>query len=195
MEKQIPEYLKAESFIISMLEEKLSPALLYHHIGHTLDVLKVAMVIAEAEGVSPEEKKLLRIAALFHDAGFIYLYKNHEEEGCNLVRKYLPKFHFDQEQIAAICEMILATRIPQEPKNLAGKILADADLDYLGREDVYPIAQTLYEELRLYNLMTDPDKWIPFQVNFLKKHQYFTNYSKRFREQNKNLYLKSLMAE
>jgi uncharacterized protein len=193
VKKRNPQFLKAERFILSMLEKELSPSLSYHNLGHTLDVLHAAMVISDTEGLPPAERKLLRIAVLFHDAGFIYLYKDHEEKACEMVREYLPGFNFTPEQVFSVCEMIMATRIPQDPKNRPGRIIADADLDYLGREDVNLIAQNLFEELRSYQLMPGPQEWIPFQIDFLQQHRYFTDYSRKHREPNKGRYLASLI--
>jgi len=195
MKTKYPEFKKAEAFIISKLEEELSPMLFYHNKDHTLDVLQTAMEISKTESISDDEKKLLRVAVLFHDAGFLYVYDHHEEKGCEMAHQYLPGFDFSEKQIEAICEMIMATKIPQKPKTKLDRIIADADLDYLGREDVLIIAQKLFNELRTYSLLTDAKQWIPFQVDFLKEHRYFTDYSKNLREPNKKLYLATLMKK
>jgi uncharacterized protein len=195
VKEECPDFVKAEAFIISLLKENLSPELMYHNIGHTLDVLDAALKISESENISADEIKLLRIAVLFHDAGFVHVYKNHEETGCEMVREYLPRFGFTNPQIATICEMIMSTQIPQRPKTRLDRIIADADLDYLGRDDVYTIAQKLYEEMKLHNQLSDDRKWLPFQINFLKQHEYFTGYSKENREAGKNLYLDELIEK
>jgi uncharacterized protein len=195
VKKDNPDFTNAEIFIISLLEEKLSPTLIYHNKEHTMDVLGVAMQIAESENISADEIKLLRMAVLFHDAGFIYVYKMHEEKSCEMVREYLPAFHFSPEQISLICEMIMATKVPQAPMTKLDQIIADADLDYLGRDDVFTTAQKLYEEMKLNHLLPDDRAWIPFQVKFLIKHNYFTNYSLEKRAPNKELYLKKIMEK
>jgi len=195
MKEGKPEYAQAELFIVSMLEEELSPALLYHNMDHTLDVLDAAMKISAAEKVPEEEVRLLRIAVLFHDAGFIYVYKHHEETGCEMAREYLPRFGFSNAQIVQVCEMIMSTKIPQKPKSLLDQIIADADLDYLGRKDVYMIAAKLHEEMRLHHEMHAVGQWIPFQIKFLKQHQYFTAYSRNLREPYKNHYLQQLIDQ
>ena len=151
------------------------------------------MEISKTECISPDEEKLLRIAVLFHDSGFLHVYHDHEEKGCEMARQYLPGFYFSEEQIDIICGMIMATKVPQKPKTKLDKIIADADLDYLGREDVFTIAEKLYNELRVHNLLTDLKQWIPFQVDFLKKHRYFTGYSIKVRDPNKKIYLTKLI--
>jgi len=80
--------------------------------------------------------------------------------------------------------MILSTKIPQSPKNLFEKILCDADLDYLGRDDYFIISSKLLKELELKNNLT-PNEWIYLQSNFIKSHKYFTITSRKLREKKK----------
>lgn len=189
------DFEKAESYILDRLQNELAPTLFYHGYHHTLDVIEAAIQIADAENISEEEKTLLRIAAAFHDAGFIYAYNNNEAIACEIVQKELPRFGFNEQQIEMICGMIMATQIPQQPKNKLEEIICDADLDYFGREDVYNIAKTLFIESKIYNDMVDEKEWNKRQINFLKNHHYHTDYSRQTREQKKQEYLNTLLKE
>ncbi len=86
-----PDFVSAEKQIIDSLEGKM-PKLQYHNIDHIYDVLNAAVMIAENEKVSEDEIKLLRLAALYHDAGFIHSPKNHEEKGAEMAKEMLPDF-------------------------------------------------------------------------------------------------------
>ena len=130
------------------------------------------MEIAGNENLPDEDIKLLRIAVCFHDAGFIYTYKDHEEKSCEIAKDALPAYGFSQEQIGKVCGMIMATKIPQKPNTKLEEIVCDADLDYLGRDDVYTIAKTLFDELKVNANLTDEKKWNDIQINFLKSHFY-----------------------
>ena len=185
----------AEAYILSRLKKELARTLYYHGFHHTIDVMDAAMKIAEAENISTEEKKLLRIAVAFHDAGFIYVYKDHEQKGCEIARENLPMFGFTDEQLDKICGMIMATKIPQNAKNQLEQIICDADVDYLGREDVCEIARTLFHESRIYSNIPDEEKWDEEQIRFLKEHRYYTNYSLKKREPGKLKYIESLYAK
>lgn len=189
------DYQQAEASVLNRLREELPATLSYHGYHHTEDVMNAAMQIADAENVSEEDKKLLRVAVAFHDAGFIYIYKDHEEKGCDMVKAILPSFKFSPEHIEMICGMIRATKIPQQPQNKLEQIIADADLDYLGRDDVFPIAQTLFEELKIHAGLTDEKTWNLIQVNFLKSHHYHTSYAQKLRTNSKQEYLERLMKE
>jgi predicted metal-dependent HD superfamily phosphohydrolase len=181
---QTPDFTAAEKYIISLLEAGM-PQLKYHNIDHIYDVLNAALVIAESEKISEEEIKLLRVAALLHDAGFIYSPKNHEERGADMAKEILPGYGLTASQIEIVSNMILATRIPQSPSTLLEKILCDADLDYLGRTDFYDVGGKLLEELTHLGVVETEREWNLVQKTFLESHRFHTNYSKTTREEAK----------
>ena len=70
--------------------------------------------------------------------------------------------------------MIMATRLPQSPVNLLEEILADADLDSLGREDFWVRSQALRDEIAAFGTNSTDLEWYQGQFNFLTSHRYFT---------------------
>jgi len=172
----------ARAFILRKLRNELPEARTYHCLEHTLDVYASAVDIAEQEGVSGEGLTLLKIAALYHDSGFAIQDLEHEKASCDLVREKLPGFGFSESQVELICEMIMATRIPQAPRNKLARILCDADLDYLGRGDFVRIGRTLFAEMKHYGVLSTEREWNELQVRFLERHKYFTGTNKRLRE-------------
>lgn len=186
---------EAEAFILNELRGKLSETLYYHSVDHILDVVEAVLRIAKAEGIEDEETlNLLRTAALFHDVGFLKTYAGHEEKGCEMVRMILPEFEYTEEQIAEICGMIRATKIPQTPTNKLEEILCDADLDYLGRDDFKAIAHYLFRELRERDMVKNEKIWNQIQVQFMENHQYWTPTSCRTREPKKREHLDHLQS-
>lgn len=179
-------YRNAEKYIIKRLEGDLPKGLHYHGIHHTKDVCKAVERLAIWEGVKGEELYLLKTAALYHDAGFIDSYESNEPIGAQLAKEMLPTFGYTEEQINQVIELIKATEIPQNPKNHLEEIMCDSDLDYLGRGDFYPIAETLRKELIEFGkLNDDPIKWIEMNIGFLSAHSYFTKSAKQRREPEK----------
>ena len=171
----------------------LSPDLYYHSIDHTLDVLDKAQFLADKEGgFSAKEVQLLKIASLYHDTGFLVTYQDHEEAGCGFVRKDLPLFSINEEDISIICGLIRTTKIPQTPLTRLEEIISDADLDYLGRDDFFPISQYLFHELKARNMVKDEDHWNNIQVRFFTSHRYFTPTSIRLRKDKKVQHLKEI---
>jgi uncharacterized protein len=176
---------KAEQFILAKLKKELPQNLSYHGYHHTLDVYHAAKRLAELEQVRGSDLILLKTAALYHDSGFTNRYKNHEEAGCDIARETLPEFGYNEKQIDRICGMILATKLPQKPTNHLEQLLADADLDYLGRSDFYPIAHTLFEEFKAYGIVKDEQDWNRLQLRFFEGHTYFTKTAQQLRDVHK----------
>ena len=161
----------------------LDPHLTYHSKEHTIDVLTQALRIAAAEGITdPYQLLLLKFAALFHDIGFLQTYANHESKGCELFLQYASDGNFSDTEKADIQSLIMATKLPQSPKNHLEQIICDADLDYLGRNDFFIIGDNLRKEFLHYNIVADNEAWEKLQLNFLKSHQYFTESSRTLRE-------------
>ena len=175
--------------ILSRLEDELDSRLGYHNIAHTLDVLEQAEVIAIQEKVTDKhDVLLLKTAAIFHDSGFLFVYKNHEEKGCEIASETLKNI-FSKEDMKKVCGMIMATKIPQTPNTLLEQIICDADLDYLGRNDFEPISRNLYKEFIIFKIIPEDIIWDHIQIKFFESHHYFTgtSISKRNGEKLKHL--------
>lgn len=186
------EFDKAQAYIINKLEKELPHFLFYHSIQHTMDVYSAACVLAKEEKIVDSDLILLKTAALLHDIGFVNRSHGHEEASCDISKKILPLFGYNSKQINIICNMIMATKIPQSPKNKLEQILCDADLDYLGRDDFYAIGYKLFKELKHTNILQDERVWNEKQIQFLETHCYFTSTSKKLREPKKQQYLQEI---
>lgn len=179
------EYERLYADMMLKLKEGLSPNLYYHGVHHTIDVLAALTHISKNENIAGEQLILLKTAALLHDSGFTETYTNHEEAGCRITRQILPDYGYSAQDIEIICGMIMATKIPQTPDNKLEEIICDADLDYLGRDDFYPISHSLFKELVFRGVLTDENEWNKIQIKFLSHHQYFTATCQNQREANK----------
>ena len=185
--------LHMKEFVINLLNNDLPLFYYYHTYEHTLYVMEKAVEIGQYENCSEPEIELLKAAALWHDTGYINTYAGHEEESCMLARQYLPGYGFSTEDVYKICGMIMATKIPQSPKNKLEEIIADADLEYLGTVSAGIKADNLFKELRSINPILTKEEWNQIQVSFLQQHHYFTRFCKDNREHTKQSYLKSLI--
>jgi uncharacterized protein len=155
---------------------ELSPKLFYHGFEHVENVLDAAREIGESEYLSPPEWDILNTAILLHDSGFMHVYKNHEEEGCAIAEKLLPNYKYSRESIEIVKGIIMATKIPQRPKNKLERIIADADLFHLGSDNFAEVSEKLYLELSGFDLIADKTVWLRSQISFLDQHIYFTEY-------------------
>ena len=185
-------FKEVEQHIVGILKRDLPDNLYYHGLHHTMDVLRSAELIGKQEKLSEHDMLLLKVAVLYHDSGFTKVYRNHEDVGCDMARADLPGFGFTPEEIELICGMIMATQIPQKPKNQLEYIIADADLEYLGTDDFERIGRTLFDEIKLYLNVESERQWNIIQMNFLKGHSYHTNFCKKHREVGKQKHLKEI---
>tara|TARA_B100000315_G_scaffold172000_2_gene160506 strand:+ start:3014 stop:3664 length:651 start_codon:yes stop_codon:yes gene_type:complete len=198
----IPNFARAYKYVIQKLEEGLSPTLFYHNIHHTKNqVLRDTEVLAETEGVSAEEMVLLRTGALYHDLGFIKQYWDNEPLGVSIAEETLPTFGYTVGQIEIVRGLILATRIPQSPKNSLEQILCDADMYNLGGEETFWMAgdcllRELLSHYKVIPMEFHPpysiQEWWERQCRFLETHSYFTSAAQILREEGKQRNLKSM---
>jgi predicted metal-dependent HD superfamily phosphohydrolase len=163
---------------------KLPEHLTYHNLDHTAYVIDKAIFLARELKVSAKDLHLLKLAALFHDTGFIDNPKDHEEKGCKIARGYLEK-GYSTDDLQKIYGMIMATKIPQSPTSLLENILADADLEYLGTDLFEKIGKTLFEELKHFNPDFTEQAWDELQLVFMQKHHFHTEYCQKHCEPKK----------
>lgn len=178
--------------VMDILTRELPVYLSYHSVNHTSYVLKMAIYLAQKEGLTQSEIELVSIAALFHDIGFIKSRENHEEKGCEIAQKMLASYQVSDKDISKICGMIMATKIPQKPNNILEEVLADADLEYLSTQNFESVGELLFEELRHFNTKLSRQEWKEIQIEFLENHTYHTDFYKKNKENFKRQHLLKL---
>jgi len=180
----------ALDYAYSQLAAGLDARYAYHDLFHTFqDVIPAVEYLAQAIGLGAEERDLLRVGAAFHDIGFVERRDEHERRGTVIAAHVLPRYHFPPSAITLISELIRATRLPQHPQNLLEEIMADADLDVLGREDFFVRNALLYQETIAFNGAISPEDWRQDQMRFLERHRYFTRAARDRRDAGKQLNL------
>jgi len=190
-----PDFERAKHYAFERLKRDLPPHVLYHSLAHTReDVLPAAERLAAIERVDAESFLLLRTAACYHDIGFVERHHEHEVASARFARAILPRFGYQPGQIAAIQGMILATRLPQSPHTLLEEILADADLDSLGRVDFLPHSMALRAELAAFGTPMSEEQWYEHQLTFLQSHRYFTIAASALRDTQKRRNITALTA-
>jgi adenylate cyclase len=181
---------KIEQFLLENLPKQYT----YHTIDHIRDVVKQAERIAKKEKVDKSVIQDIKLAAWLHDVGYIWEPNRHEAMGVEYAISILTEMKFPKSKISLITGMIMATKIPQSPKNHYEQIICDADLDYLGRNDYDTNSNNLLQEIELVKKIT-PKEWMQVQEKFLKAHTYFTTTSQKLRNQNKNIVLNRIQQQ
>lgn len=170
-----PDYAAAIAYALGRLRAELPSQLCYHNLWHTeSDVMPAAARLARLSALPPEETRLLEVAAAFHDLGWVETQVEHERQSGAIAARVLPQYGFDTRRIERIVGIIMATRLPQSPRDLLESILADADLDMLGRADFLERNCALRQEQAALGRVYADREWLTAQAKFLHEHVYFT---------------------
>lgn len=186
-----------DDYIRSLFKDELPSGIKYHDAAHTLHptrgVVAAANRIALSENISEQDRELIIAAAYFHDCGYIREYDKNEPIAARMAGRILKLIGYKPKEIGKIQKMILATDLQVEPQTHAEKILCDADLDHLGRDDFLILDQRLRTGRRIRGLDVNDDiKWYRGTLNLLKKHKYYTKSQKKLRDQKKHKNLEKL---
>ena len=179
-----------DEYIRDLFRDELPGGIKYHDADHTLHptrgVVAVANRIALSENISEHDRELLITAAYFHDTGYIREYDKNEPIAARMAGRILKLIGYQPGEIENIQKMILATDLAREPETHVEKILCDADLDHLGRDDFFELDGKLRQGRRIRGLdVSDDAKWYEGTLRVLKKHKYYTQSQKKLREKEK----------
>lgn len=188
--EKLKEYPEVCHRILDDLSTKLPEHLSYHSLEHIKDVANVCDHYIDYYMISDRVARLIRIAAVAHDYGYIFTPVEHEERSIKEVRPLLTDY--SEEEIAQIAGMIRATKVPQNPKNLYEEILADSDLDYLGRDDYDRIGEGLRKEFLHFGVISNDEDWLQLQIKFLEGHSFHTDWAKLHRSDAKQQKIQQL---
>jgi predicted metal-dependent HD superfamily phosphohydrolase len=171
---------KAEEYALSILYEKISQEHVYHDINHTQEVISSCETIGKAVNLSSEELEIVQIAASFHDVGYVVKSNGHEEISAEIAREFLAHENYPADKIEKVISCILATQVPQNPKNVLEEVICDADLSHLGkknfinRNDLFRI-----EFEHHFGRSLTEFEWLIKSIDFISTHKFFTDYAKR----------------
>ncbi len=186
MESAGPDWEGARAYMLGRLALELPADLHYHGLHHTQDdVLPAAERLAVRAGLDAEKTLLLKTAALYHDAGFLFRYADNEVLASALAEQTLPQFGYRPEQIQVIQALIEATHMPQYPVGMLQELLCDADLDSLGREDFLETSHSLRREIEAHGTFIPLQEWYLRQLEFISTHRYFSAAARALRDAGK----------
>ncbi|PWS28610.1 hypothetical protein DHW03_01805 [Pedobacter yonginense] len=177
---------QVEHFVADVFKNRLSENMFFHNLEHTLLVVEGVQIIAEAVGLSNQEKVLVILAAFLHDVGYTEKYLGHEEMSANMATAFLIKQGLAPEATKVVKSCILATSYPQYPNTLLERVICDADFYHFSLQNYQEYAHRLKKEWKL-NLGLDYSQaaWDQLNLNMLQQHEYFTNYGKTILQEKK----------
>ena len=186
-------YKKIEEYVRGLFEQMHTPAMAFHNLEHTQNVVKRTQEIAGHYKVSEDEMLVLFAAAWFHDTGHLFTEPaKHEAMSVDVMRKFMKDHIEDEKIIGEIDQCIMATKFPRNPKNLLQQIICDADTYHLGTKDFKTTNEDAFEEQKLRNGDSDEMKFDENTIEMLKNHQFYTNYAKELLNKRKKKNIKKL---
>jgi predicted metal-dependent HD superfamily phosphohydrolase len=193
-----PRLKVVDQYIRELFKDELPDGIKFHDADHTLHptrgVVSVANRIAISENVSENERELIIAAAYFHDTGYIREYDKNEPIAARTAGRILKIIGYNPDEIEKVQKMILSTDLDREPTTLIEKILCDADLDNLGRDDFFKLDGKLREGRRIRGLdVSDDAKWYRGTLSVMKNHRYYTESQKKVREKGKRKNIEKLL--
>ncbi|WP_271424269.1 Pycsar system effector family protein [Aequorivita sinensis] len=187
---------KAEQFVSNLFETRLSTVNFYHNINHTRRVVQDISQLAEWEGCSEEETKILKLAAWFHDTGFVKVDKGHEEVSVKIAQEFLQSNQVSKDVIDLVTDLILVSIKDLKPKTNLQKLIKDADCSHVASESYFEISNLLRKEnaLKLNTSFTDLE-WLEGNKEFFEWHKFYSDSAKLKWQPLKTLNLRELNAK
>ncbi|MEM6802858.1 MAG: Pycsar system effector family protein [Bacteroidota bacterium] len=169
---------KAESFVVEMLGENLSESLSYHNLEHTQKVVQMVEEIGQNSEVSATDMYVLKMAAWFHDVGYLHSYKGHEKDSIRIAQEFLNSKNADAELISQVSRLIEVTELDIPPETLNEKIIKDADMFHLGSPKGLLYTEEMRREFEYFrNVVYTDESWDKLNYKFYRDHDYFTQYA------------------
>jgi class 3 adenylate cyclase len=195
MQLQLMRLGDLEEKVFEDILEKHPESLHFHRPEYVKKVYKQSFLLCRSEEIEAEGQLLVRTAALMLFTGLSQNYHNFENRSAVISRDILPGFSYSDNQIDQICNLILATKKPFNPKNRLEKILIDARMEYLGSPDFTSQIQLLYQEMKAAGSKINGQQFKKQQQELLYDFYFFTTAAQRLREVSGNDQMTTLEKE
>lgn len=168
---------------ISYLKEGLNPLLKFHCWQHTQWVYNETVRIGNYIKLDTQKLELLQIAAICHDTGFVQSIHDNEHIGAAFAEKKMHTLGYDSYEIEQVKLWILETNTRLKPSCLGSKVLRDADSGYIGTSKFKSWSENLFKEFVSQKQINGNRKeWYQLQLAFFNKHQFYSSFSKLYRQ-------------
>jgi HD superfamily phosphodiesterase len=182
-----PKFQLASRYAVDLLQREMLPAFTYHNVNHTLEVANYCERLADLEGINHEGRRLLLIAAYFHDVGLTAITSTdlnsfnakrsvHEEAAVQIACTILPEYGFEAEELETISRLIMATEWQHTPEDILEQIISDADMSSIGfaTDEFMRTSAGLLNELRSFGMEIAEIDWYQGQKELLETYTYHT---------------------
>ena len=183
-----------EAHVEHFVRQGVGEAYVYHNFQHTCAVVQAANELAALYELSERDLLAIRLAAWFHDTGYVNGWQGHEQRSADYAADYLRQYGLhDEALIRTVRGAILATKMPQQPQSFVEEIVADADLSHLGDRSYWDRCGRVRQEFALTRqLVMSDQEWIDFELAFMLNHEYHTEAARDLYNAGKDKHVKEL---
>lgn len=176
---------KASEYVFEQFKTKLPHTHVYHQYNHTAEIVDAVRKIGEGSKLSDTEMEIVSLAALFHDIGYTETNNGHEEKGVEIATRFLEEHGYPKERMEKVAGCILATKMPQSPNNMMEEVLADADLNHLGKKSFFEKSDLIrVEREKIKGILYTDYEWVKLNADFITQHQFHTKHARaKYNEQ------------
>ena len=189
--------IKRSAGFVSATLSGIPASYTFHTLAHTRQVVRATRIIGRASSLYAEQLKAVMIAAWFHDIGYVDGAELHEERSASVALKMLTTWGASSKILEQVERSIMATTITQNPKDILGMVLCDADLAHLGSPHYHMHVMLLRkeQEAMLREKFGDERLWDQRNIEFLKTHRYFTEYGMDILDRRKKTNLNKMIQQ
>ncbi len=186
---------EVEKYVVNFLNKKVDKSYVYHNLTHTKSVVDGTKELIEGLNIEEKEANQLVIAAWFHDTGYSQGVENHEEHSVEITTEFLKQHDISDEDLKAINQLILATKMGRKPENLLEQVICDADCSHVGSKNFQDLSELLRKEIELtQDRSISEAEWLDENINFVsEKHTFHTSYAAKNWQKRKGKNLAKLL--
>lgn len=183
-------------FVKEYFLKEFSDAFCFHNYSRTMNIVRNCDAIGVAMKLKTEEQKYLHIAAWFLETGYAKNYEQPQKESVINATAFLSQNGIEPDIIKTIEEVILATRIPQQPLTLMAQIICDASMYHLAEKDFINNLDNLRQEINTIQQKEYSIKdWLAKMISDINDHFYFTSEAKDLFEKKKQKHKAALQKQ
>lgn len=158
----------------------------FHNSIHIKDVVGAVEKMASYYNLDERDTAIVTLSAFFHDVGYCGNGKEgYEERSADIAEEFFRGKNLETSMIMAIRGCILATKMPQSPKNLLEEIVCDADLFHFGSDWFEVRNKLMRQEATACGYKGNKIEWRKNTIRLMEEHHYHTEYGRSLLDRKK----------
>lgn len=173
-------------YVKNYYDAEFSVDFTFHNYNRAVTIVRHCTTLGVQMNLKKEESKTLHLAAWFLETGYSRDYDNYQSASVTIANAYLEEKGVDEDVTKSIEELILSTRVPEQPVTLMAQVLCDARMYYLAEKNLLLHIENLRtERLAVCKKEYSDKEWLLENINTTNNYFYFTSAAKELLEKKK----------